>query len=463
LEKTKELMLSVGVEPPDPTGEPEQPPVEPVAPPADPEAPPAGAGGEPGSFVTTPDISGDAGGSHGGGLPASGFEYGEVELSGSAQAATSQTATQELPAEDPVAGDAARPSVSASANEEATAVDDASAQPTQTIVTGDMEFESNSLFEPMTEKPAKVLAEFELESALPAMPGDSASAAPVPPGPGLENDAVENEPPPVAEQGDYPAPEVGSEGDAPGAMEPGGASSPAGGDRSGFGADAESVQPPPPEAGATWEEPADPFDFDDVDGQTPAAQVPPPPPADGSVEATPTAADGPPFDLSDDQVWIPEEDLPEELRDEHSGKGAVVQVQDIVGQFSAEVKADVDAEDYRSHYDLGMAYLEMDLLPEAIREFQFAANAETYQVRCLEMIGLCFLNQNQPRLAIKQLEKGINLVGDVDKESLGLMYNLGLAYEMLGDAEQAKLCFEDVYVVDVMFRDITDKMNKYSS
>ena len=107
-----------------------------------------------------------------------------------------------------------------------------------------------------------------------------------------------------------------------------------------------------------------------------------------------------------------------------------------------------------------MAYLEMDLITEAIREFQFAANSSMYQVRSLELIGLCFIKENNPALAVKQLEKGLALVGDVDRDSIGLQYNLGLAYEMLGQDEKARHCFEEVYVLDVSFRDVAEKMKK---
>jgi tetratricopeptide (TPR) repeat protein len=188
-----------------------------------------------------------------------------------------------------------------------------------------------------------------------------------------------------------------------------------------------------------------------------------PPPTEAPTESPGPKKGGPSRAMSDDEVWVPSEELPDGLKSSDDGPGGVVQVSDIVGKFSAEVKADVDAEDYRSHYDLGMAYLEMDLIPEAIREFQFAATASMYQARSLELIGLCFIRQNQPRLAIKQLEKGLALVGDIDRDSIGLQYNLGLAYEMMGDVDKAKLCFEEVYVIDVTFRDVAEKMKKYSS
>ncbi|HEX5131991.1 MAG TPA: tetratricopeptide repeat protein [Candidatus Krumholzibacteria bacterium] len=117
-------------------------------------------------------------------------------------------------------------------------------------------------------------------------------------------------------------------------------------------------------------------------------------------------------------------------------------------------------DDYRSHYDLGMAYMEMDLLAEAIREYQAASRSPQFQVKCLEMIGLCFVRQNQPQLAIKQLSKGLALIGNESEESLGMKYNLGLAYEMIGDLTTAKTHFEDVYVVDVTFRDVAEKVHK---
>jgi tetratricopeptide (TPR) repeat protein len=116
--------------------------------------------------------------------------------------------------------------------------------------------------------------------------------------------------------------------------------------------------------------------------------------------------------------------------------------------------------DYRSHYDLGMAYIEMDLHTEAIREYQAAAKSPQFQVKCLEMIGLCFIKQNQPQLAIRQLSKGLSLIGGETEDSLGIKYNLGLAHEMTGDLANARTYFEDVYVVDVTFRDVAEKIRR---
>jgi tetratricopeptide (TPR) repeat protein len=168
----------------------------------------------------------------------------------------------------------------------------------------------------------------------------------------------------------------------------------------------------------------------------------PAPPQEPIVPTSPTAAP------ESDPPTSPAADDPD-----------VVQVSAIIGDGE---NAEADMEDYRSHYDLGMAYLEMNLFTEAVREYQLAARSPEFQTKSLEMVGLCFLKQNQPTLAIKQLNKGLSLIDDSDSEALGIKYNLGLAYEMVGDLEKAQAMFEDVYVVDVTFRDTAEKIAKYT-
>jgi tetratricopeptide (TPR) repeat protein len=215
----------------------------------------------------------------------------------------------------------------------------------------------------------------------------------------------------------------------------------------------------PPESGEASGEPSTETPFSSVLDE-PSTETPTSP---ATPDATSRASSGPAGPLGEGEVWIPKEELPGDVSSRDDGDGGVVKMTDLVDHFSAEVKSNVDADDYRSHYDLGMAYLEMDLITEAIREFQFAANSSMYRARSLELIGLCFIKQNQPKLAIKQLEKGLALIGDLGRDSIGLQYNLGLAHEMIENDEKAKQCFEEVYVLDVSFRDVAEKIKKYTS
>jgi len=140
----------------------------------------------------------------------------------------------------------------------------------------------------------------------------------------------------------------------------------------------------------------------------------------------------------------------------------IVMVSSIIDGSNSDGAGSVDRDDYRSHYDLGMAYLEMNLFAEAVREFQLASKSREFLVKSLEMVGLCFLKQDQAQLAIKQLNKGLSQIDANDVDALGIKYNLGLAYEMVGDDEKAQALFEDVYVVDITFRDVALKVARYS-
>jgi tetratricopeptide (TPR) repeat protein len=105
----------------------------------------------------------------------------------------------------------------------------------------------------------------------------------------------------------------------------------------------------------------------------------------------------------------------------------------------------------------------MALYTEAVKEFQIASRSDQLQIKSIEMIGHCFLQQNNPRLAVKQLLRGLELVKVANTDNLGVHYNIGLAYEMLGDLERAREHFEEVYIVDISFRDVADKMKKFST
>ncbi len=128
-----------------------------------------------------------------------------------------------------------------------------------------------------------------------------------------------------------------------------------------------------------------------------------------------------------------------------------------------EITSDVEKDDLRSHYDLGMAYLEMGLFTEAIRDFQIASRCEDLQLSSMEMIGHCFLKSGEARLAVKQLMRALDIARATGADSLGIHYNLGLAYEMIGEQARAREHFEEVYIVDMAFRDVAERMKKLAA
>ena len=123
-------------------------------------------------------------------------------------------------------------------------------------------------------------------------------------------------------------------------------------------------------------------------------------------------------------------------------------------------------EDYETHYNMATAYKEMDLLDEAIREFQTAAgltkasDGTARYFQCCNMLGHCFVQKGMPRAAVLWFKKGLDSPGRAPEEYKALQYELGSAYEQMGDLQRAIGVFTEVYGLDVGYRDIGERLHE---
>ncbi len=139
---------------------------------------------------------------------------------------------------------------------------------------------------------------------------------------------------------------------------------------------------------------------------------------------------------------------------------------EIFEEFRLEAESDhvSSNEDYETHYNMATAYKEMDLLDEAIREFQVAAglaapaDGTPRYFQCCNMLGHCFMQKQMPRAAVLWLKKGLEAPGRTQDEYKALQYELGSAYEQMGDLQRAISTFTEVYGVDVGYRDIGERL-----
>ena len=122
--------------------------------------------------------------------------------------------------------------------------------------------------------------------------------------------------------------------------------------------------------------------------------------------------------------------------------------------------------DYETHYNLGLAYREMDLLDDAIEEFQAAANAvapkdgTSRYLQCCNLIGHCFMSKGMGRLAAMWFQKGLDAPGHTEDEYQALRFELGTAYEQMGDLDRALDVFTQVYGINVSYRGVADKLRE---
>ena len=204
---------------------------------------------------------------------------------------------------------------------------------------------------------------------------------------------------------------------------------------------------------------------EDDDIAIPAAAPPPPAPAPAAAAPAPLIA----ASVVEEENLFADEDnffdlaaeLESELADEEESISLSEEEQsleEIFKEFKKGVEQQLDSEDYDTHYNLGIAYKEMGLIDEAIGEFQLASKDPKRAVECASMLGLCFLEKGMPQLAIKWYRKGLEMPEITEEEHIGLLYDLGSAYQEVGDTDQAQKAFMEVYGMNSNYRDIVTRI-----
>ncbi|HKY45540.1 MAG TPA: tetratricopeptide repeat protein [Pyrinomonadaceae bacterium] len=139
---------------------------------------------------------------------------------------------------------------------------------------------------------------------------------------------------------------------------------------------------------------------------------------------------------------------------------------ELFEEFRAAEEGDTVQEDYETHYNMGTAYKEMDLMDEAIQEFQTSANlvkpndGTSRFLQCCNMLGHCFNQKGMPEAAVLWFKKGLSAPGHSEDEYQALRYELASAYEQLGDLKQAREFYTEVYGVDVSYREVAEKLSQ---
>ena len=136
-----------------------------------------------------------------------------------------------------------------------------------------------------------------------------------------------------------------------------------------------------------------------------------------------------------------------------------VNFSEMLDQFKSKVAEAIEKEDASSHYDLGLAFKDMGLLNEAIAEFQIAARAHEYRLRAIEMLGDCFMDKGDHRIALKVLSRALQVPGYTDDELIGIFYLTGRAFESLGEGGAALEWYERVLGCDMHFRDASQRVS----
>jgi tetratricopeptide (TPR) repeat protein len=178
-------------------------------------------------------------------------------------------------------------------------------------------------------------------------------------------------------------------------------------------------------------------------------------------------SEGPEELFADEEEYI---DLARELESELAEEEAMVEeatghgreeaeLEEVFREFQKGVSEQLSEEDSDTHFNLGIAYKEMGLLPEAIREFQISSRDRAYFVESCSMIGVCYLEQGMADQAAEWYRRALEYDELPDESRLALRYDLATALEMAGDVDQAIEHFETVAAASPGYRDTTQRLN----
>ena len=160
--------------------------------------------------------------------------------------------------------------------------------------------------------------------------------------------------------------------------------------------------------------------------------------------------------------WLRETEAPKDTRmvvpEEEPSGDEEADFADMLRKFKQGIAENVAVEDYQSHYDLAIAFKEMGLLDEAIAEFQKALGSPTNRLPTYEALGQCFLEKGQFKLASSILSRGLHEQASED-QLVGILYWLGRAAELQNNPAEALGYYQRVFVLDIQFRDIADRMS----
>ncbi|MCG2722617.1 MAG: tetratricopeptide repeat protein [Thermodesulfovibrionales bacterium] len=134
-------------------------------------------------------------------------------------------------------------------------------------------------------------------------------------------------------------------------------------------------------------------------------------------------------------------------------------VMDIFNEFKKGLEKELEDEDYETHYNLGIAYKEMGLIDDAIREFQASLKDPKRFVHSANMLGVCYLEKGLYPLAIDVLKNAIEKMEDRGESYWAMKYDLANAYEKNGDTKEAFELFMQVYGWNSKFRAVSDKID----
>jgi len=110
----------------------------------------------------------------------------------------------------------------------------------------------------------------------------------------------------------------------------------------------------------------------------------------------------------------------------------------IIREFQEGIESAVPIDDYNTHYDLGIAYMEMGLYRESLSEFEQVLKSPDFRMKAREMLGRCCLNLERYDEAEDHFRKGLSTTAGDLRSSVGFHLAIADVYRATGRNSQAE-------------------------
>ncbi|MBN2466675.1 MAG: tetratricopeptide repeat protein [Deltaproteobacteria bacterium] len=167
-----------------------------------------------------------------------------------------------------------------------------------------------------------------------------------------------------------------------------------------------------------------------------------------------------PEEIIDDQGFF---DLGAQLEDEGelsisetakvSEDEGVLEVDRVFEGIRKNIEEKPGEESCRLHYELGIAYQQMEKIDEAIEELKLALGDQEIKNDCFIRLCSCFREKEMYKHALNAVQSGLKSRFISQGEFLGLNYEMGLTYAEMGDSKKAIAAFNEVAKVNPDYKE----------
>lgn len=156
------------------------------------------------------------------------------------------------------------------------------------------------------------------------------------------------------------------------------------------------------------------------------------------------------FSISEHEI-VDAQEMPEPTLDND--------VLEIFQEFKKGLESQLEDEDSETHYNLGIAYKEMGLVDDAIKEFQAAKKDKKRFLQSSSMLGVCYMEKGLYSLAIDVLNKTLDSIKEPDDSYWSIKYDLAEAHEKSNNLRESLGLYTEVYGWNAKFRNVSEKVS----